>query len=234
MKILCIIPARSGSKSLPHKNIRDFNGKPMICWSIEQAKQCRFIDDMRIIVSTDSEDYAKIAREAGAEVPFLRPPELSEDLSTDLECFQHALQYLKKAENYCPEIVLHLRPTYPTRSVKDIDNCIEVFLNNTKNDYTSLRTVVPIEKSPFKMYTISDTVLEPLFTQVSGIPEPYNMPRQVLPQAFLHNGCIDIVCVSTVLEGSVTGSKIYPYVMNESEVRDIDTEKDFQEALEEK
>jgi CMP-N,N'-diacetyllegionaminic acid synthase len=234
MKILCIIPARSGSKSLPHKNIRDFNGKPMIWWSIEQAKKCRFIDDMRIIVSTDSEEYSKIAKDAGAEVPFLRPPEISEDLSTDLECFQHALQYLKKVENYSPDILLHLRPTYPTRSVKDIDICIEVFINQTKNGYTSLRTVVPIEKSPFKMYTISYTVLEPLFTQVSGILEPYNMPRQILPQAFLHNGCIDVVLTKTVLEGSVTGSKIYPYVMNESEVKDIDTEKDFQEALEEK
>lgn len=235
MKILCIIPARSGSKSLPNKNIRYFNGKPMLCWSIDQAKKCRFIHNMRIIVSTDSEEYSKIAKEAGAEVPFLRPSEISEDLSTDLECFQHALKFLNETEKYIPEIVLHLRPTYPTRCVKDIDDCIEVFIKNIENGYTSLRTVVPIEKSPFKMYTISDSILKPLFTEDSGILEPYNMPRQILPQAFLHNGCIDIVLTKTVLEGSsVSGSKIYPYLMSESEVKDIDTEKDFKDALEDK
>ena len=85
--ILCIIPARSGSKGIKDKNIKLFNGKPLLAWSILQAKQCSH--DMRIIVSTDSHEYSRIAEQYGAEVPFLRPKHLSQDLSTDFECIEH-------------------------------------------------------------------------------------------------------------------------------------------------
>ena len=87
MKILCLIPARSGSKGIKHKNIRNLSGKPLMAWSIEQAKNSKH--SMRIIVTTDSEEYAKIARDYGAETPFLRPSKISQDLSTDLEFIKH-------------------------------------------------------------------------------------------------------------------------------------------------
>ena len=87
MKILCIIPARSGSKGIPHKNIKNLCGKPLLSWSIEQAQKSKHY--MRIIVTTDSEEYAEIARKYGAETPFIRPKEISQDLSTDLEFIQH-------------------------------------------------------------------------------------------------------------------------------------------------
>ena len=89
-KILCLIPARSGSKGLKDKNIRDFKGKPLIAHSILQAKECDFVESMRIIVTTDSKKYAEVAKKYGAEVPFIRPADISQDMSTDLEFMKHA------------------------------------------------------------------------------------------------------------------------------------------------
>lgn len=89
VQILCIIPSRSGSKGIKNKNIMDFKGKPLLAWSIEQAQKCNY--NMRIIVSTDSQEYANIAIKYGAEVPFLRPVEISNDLSTDIEFINHCI-----------------------------------------------------------------------------------------------------------------------------------------------
>lgn len=226
-KILCIIPARSGSKSLPHKNIKCFNGKPLLAWSIEQAKQCRFSSQMKIIVSTDSESYAKIARKWGAEVPFLRPTEISDDLSTDYECIKHTIDWLCENENYNPDLILQLRPTQPCRKVEDINKCLELFIKK-RNEFDSLRTVVPADKSPFKMYSISrNEELEPLFREVDNLKEPYNQCRQVLPTTYLHNGYIDILNTNILEKGTISGVKIYPYIMNQTDTIDIDTIEDW-------
>ena len=179
IKILCIIPARSGSKGLPHKNIMDFKGKPLLSWSIEQAQQCKY--SMKIIVSTDSEKYAEISRQYGAEVPFLRPANISGDISTDYECIKHCVDWLKENEKYEPDIILHLRPTQPYRKIEHINKAIELFISK-RQTYDSLRSVIPIEKSPYKMYSINNEELEPLFNEVNNIKEPYNQARQLLPQ----------------------------------------------------
>ena len=228
MNILCIIPARSGSKGIKHKNIKLFRGKPLLVWSIIQAKQCKY--NMKILVSTDSEEYLNIAKKAGAEVPFLRPKELSEDLSTDYEYVKYTLDKLKEKEEYIPDIIVQLRPTYPTRKVEDLDHCIEIFLKERENGYTSLRTIVPFEKSPYKMYMMKGNNLEPLFKDINGVlEEPYNRCRQELPQTFLHNGCIDIMNANIINEGTISGNKIYGYIMNKEEIKDIDYEKDWVE-----
>lgn len=228
MKILCIIPARSGSKSLPHKNIKLFKDKPLLAHSIIQAKQSKH--KMRIIVSTDSEKYAKIAREYGAVTPFLRPKEISGDLSTDYEFIKHAINYLKKNENYIPDIIVQLRPTYPTRKVNILDDTIDTFINNY-DKYTSLRTVVPIEKCPQKMYYIEHNTLIPYFNKWNNIKEPYNKCRQEFPITYLHNGYIDILKTKILEHNTITGDNIYPYILSETELYDIDTENDFNKAL---
>ena len=110
---LALIPARGGSKGIPRKNIRSFAGFPLIAWSIAAAKQAASVT--RIIVSTDDEEIAAIAREHGAEAPFLRPAEFAQDNTTDLPVFKHALQWLEANESYQPEIVIQLRPTSPIR-----------------------------------------------------------------------------------------------------------------------
>ena len=227
MKILCIIPARSGSKGIPHKNIKLFHDKPLLAWSISQAEQSKY--DMRIIVSTDSQKYANIANNYGAETPFLRPSEISQDLSTDYECIKHCLDWLNLNENYIPDIVLQLRPTQPLRKIDTIDKCLDIFIQN-RNNYDSLRTVVEFEKSPYKMYNIVNNQLIPLFTEINNIKEPYNQCRQVLPKTYLHNGYIDIFNADIIHDNTISGLSIYPYVMNKNDVIDIDNNDDWIKA----
>ena len=241
MNILCIIPARSGSKGIPNKNIKLFKGLPLLVHSINQAKCSKYYNspkhNMKIFVSTDSKEYADIAKEYGAEVPFLRPEEISKDESLDYEFISHALVEYDNL-GYNPDIIMQLRPTQPCRKVEDINNSLDIFINNF-NDYDSLRSVIPIEKSPFKMYVIEEDnndkiMLNPLFNNVKynnkNIKEPYNECRQYLPQAYLHNGYIDVLKASIVKNGTITGDNIYPYVMNKNDVIDIDTEEDWKKA----
>ena len=184
MIILCIIPARSGSKGISNKNIKLFNGKPLLAWSILQALESKY--SMKIIVSTDSKDYKYIAESFGAEVPFLRPSYISDDLSTDHEFMVHCLEFLKEHQKYVPDIILHLRPTQPCRKVTDIDKCLDLFIQNYK-EFDSLRTVVETNKSPYKMYNIQNNKLIPLFQTIDSLIEPYNQARQLLPTSYLHN-----------------------------------------------
>ena len=123
-KIIAIIPARGGSKLLKNKNIKKLFGKPLICYSIEIAKKCKFID--RVIVSSDSKKIIKIAKKIGAEAPFIRPKAYAKDRSTDYGVFKHCLTWLSDNENYKPDLVLHLRPTYPIRSL-EILNVIKFY-----------------------------------------------------------------------------------------------------------
>jgi len=236
MIILCLIPARSGSKGIIDKNIKLLNNKPLLCHSIDQAKESKYYKNkqMRIIVTTDSEKYANIAKEYGAETPILRPSEISQDLSTDLEFMKHMTTYLKENENYNPDIILQLRPTQPKRKIEDIDKCLDLFIENYK-EYDSLRTVVPFEKSPFKMYVMKDNVLTPLFKTLEVdcniIIEPYNQCRQFLPETYLHNGYIDILKPYLLLQDKISGDKIYPYLMNKEDTIDIDTLDDWNKYL---
>jgi CMP-N,N'-diacetyllegionaminic acid synthase len=189
LRILCLIPARSGSKGLPHKNIRLFRGKPMLAWSIDHANRSKHSEQIRVIVSTDSEEYARIAVEHGAEAPFLRPAEIAGDLSTDYECLRHAVDWLRENEGYCPDVILHLRPTQPCRTVEHVDGALDMFLSE-RGRYDSLRSVIPVSKSPYKMYKLSDdqSSLDPLLTESIRGAECFNQCRQVLPQCYLHNG----------------------------------------------
>lgn len=226
-EILCIIPARSGSKAIPCKNRKLFCGEPLLCWSVKQALASSW--PMRVIVSTDSEEFAAIARAAGAETPFLRPAEISGDLSIDEECMAHALRWLDEHEGYKPDIIVHLRPTYPTRSVEVLDRCIQTYLN-ISTMYDSLRTVVPSEKTPFKMYRIIDGRAEPLFRTLEGIHEPFNNCRQALPPTYTHNCCVDILRADLPLKGTMSGEGIYPFIMTAGDFFDIDTEEDWHKA----
>lgn len=221
--VLALIPARSGSKSLPHKNIRDFDGKPLLAHSILQALSAQRVD--RVIVSTDSERYAEIARAFGAETPFLRPPELATDEATDLVVFQHCLDWLRDREGWCPDILVHLRPTYPRRDPTDIDRVVALLAAD--DDLDSVRSVAPATETPFKMWTRS---VEGMLTPVVDLGiEAYNNPRQSLPAVYLQNACIDAVRARVVREQqSMTGRRIYGYLMADN--LDIDTFADFERA----
>lgn len=225
MNILAVIPARSGSKSVPHKNIRCCAGKPMLAYSIEHAWKSRYIN--RVILSTDSESYAEIGREYGAETPFLRPQEYAGDQSLDIEVFYHCLSFLKEKEGYLADIVVHLRPTYPIRDVCDIDNMIEILMNHPEAD--SVRTIAPAKEIPYKMWHKQENGM---ITPIMQVPaECYNMPRQQLPQVYYQNACIDVIRGEVILKQySMSGKCILGYEMGRN--YDIDTEAEFRIAEE--
>jgi len=225
-KILALIPARGGSKNPPNKNILPFRGKPLLVHSIEHALRAKTVG--RIVVSTDSEKIAEIGRNAGAEIPFIRPAEFAQDHSNDLEVFQHALHWLDENENYRPELIVHLRPTSPLRPSGLIDEGINRLLKHPEAD--SLRTVVPAPQTPFKMWRLSGEYLEPLLTH-PVYPEPYNMPRQLLPPVYWQNAYLDITRWTTVMiKGSMTGDRILSLMMSPEDDVDIDHERDLQRA----
>lgn len=226
-KIISIIPARAGSKGLPDKNILPLAGHPLIAYSIKASQETSSIS--RTLVSTDSERIARIARKYGAEVPFIRPGEYALDHSTDLEVFIHALHWLQETENYSPDIIVHLRPTSPVRRLSDIENGIQLLLASNAD---SLRSITPAPITPYKMWRISPTGnhLTPLLT-LEGIPEPYNQPRQDLPEVFWQTGTLDIIRPSTTIgKRSMSGQKIIPYMIPSELVLDIDSKKDFDRA----
>ncbi len=222
---LALIPARGGSKGIPRKNIRSFAGWPLIAWSIAAAKQSSAVT--RVIVSTDDDDIAAVARQFGAETPFMRPIELARDNTTDLPVFEHALKWLADNENYRPDVVVQLRPTSPIRPRGMVDDAINILLAHADAD--SVRGVVPAAQNPFKMWRFNGegNPLQAL-VEADGIPEAYNAPRQILPPVYWQTGHIDAIRTSTILnKHSLTGEVIYPLVIDSKYSVDIDTLSDW-------
>jgi CMP-N,N'-diacetyllegionaminic acid synthase len=222
MYIIALIPCRSGSKGLPNKNIKNYNGLPLIAHSILLAKKCKFFN--KVYVTTDSKKYQDIALQYGANILDVRPKEISDDLSPDIDFFKHFIQWTIQNNLKIPDIIVHLRPTYPNRTLELLNDCMIQFLNNYEN-YDSLRTVVPIKKSPYKMYYIEKNNLIPYFKKNNQFIEPFNQARQYFPDTYLHNGCIDIVKTKIINENVLSGQNILPYIMND--IDDIDDLEDF-------
>ncbi|HNW95133.1 MAG TPA: acylneuraminate cytidylyltransferase [Anaerolineaceae bacterium] len=225
-EVLALIPARGGSKGIPRKNIREFAGAPLIAWSIAAALRAETVT--RVIVSTDDEEIAAVAREWGAETPFLRPAELAQDDTADYPVFRQALDWLAAHEDYRPEVVVQLRPTSPVRPLHLVDDAVRLLLAHPDAD--CVRGVVPSGQNPYKMWKIdaeSGRML-PLL-QVEGLAEPYNAPRQSLPKTYWQTGHIDAIQVSTILEkGSLTGDEIWPLMIDPRYTVDIDTPADWE------
>ena len=144
MSTVAFIFARGGSKGLPGKNIKIFSGKPLIAWSIQQAKQVKAID--RVIISTDSIEIAKIAKNCGAEVPFLRPKDISEDDTPEWKAWRHALSFLLENEGKIPDIMLSIPTTAPLRRVGDIEKCLNLY---KKGDVDVIITTKDSHRSPY-------------------------------------------------------------------------------------
>ncbi len=227
MEILALIPARGGSKSIPRKNIRPLAGHPLIAYSIAAGRQSRLVT--RTIVSTDDEEIAAVARQYGAETPFLRPAEFAQDNTTDFPVFTHALSWLKENEDYQPEIIVQLRPTSPIRPPECVDGAVQLLLDNPSAD--SVRGIVPSGQNPFKMWRVDENgQMRPLLS-VPGIAEPFNAPRQALPQTYWQTGHIDAIRTRTILEkNSLSGETILPLHIDLRYTIDIDTLKDWARA----
>jgi N-acylneuraminate cytidylyltransferase len=227
-EVLVIIPARGGSKGIPRKNIRDFAGYPLISYSIAAGLKAESVT--RTIVSTDDEEIAKVARQYGADVPFLRPAEFSQDKTLDLPVFKHALEWLAENENYHPEVVVQLRPTSPVRPRTCVDDAVKILLDHPKAD--SVRGVVDAGQNPFKMWKIDKISgkMQPLIG-VDGIKEAYNAPRQSLPDVYWQTGHIDAIRPRAILEkNSMSGDVIMPLVIDVRYTIDIDTPADWERS----
>jgi len=198
--IVAIIPARSGSKSLIDKNIKDLSGHPLIAYSIAAAKLSEKID--KVIVSTNSQEYAKIAKQYGAEVPFIRPDEFSTDTATDKDFLVHAMNWLEKNEGSTAEYWVHLRPTTPLRDVEVVDNAIDEIMQD--KSATSLRSGHKAPESPLKWFVKDNRYFEGL---MSG--EDYNLPKEAFKQVYIPDGFVDIVKFSFVMNNKeIHGDKM--------------------------
>jgi len=228
MKILCLIPARGGSKRIPQKNIKPLGGKPLIAYTIECAKKSRYIN--RIIVSTDDREIASVSRRYGAEVPFERPSEISQVDSTELEAFRHALGWLKENEGYVPDLIVKLFATSPFRKVESVDTAIERLLADPTAD--SVRSVSLCTEHPYKMWRIAGNRLTHLIPADQKPDQAHTLSYQVLPKVYVNNASIDVTRPSVIWEkGSITGREIIPLIMDdEIESHDINNPLDFELA----
>lgn len=195
-----------------------------MAWIIEAAKQSKHIN--RLILSTDSQKYAAIGRQWGAQTPFLRPAEFASDSSSDIDFLTHAVQWLEDNENWKADIILRLPPTTPLCTTDSIDHCIERLMNDPTA--TSCRTIASAPKHPYKLWTIKDNQLMPFIPkEMTGFSEPSNMPRQAFPPAYAH---IDVIAVryDTLMKDKLlTGNKILFHTLDKKDAVDIDTEHDF-------
>lgn len=220
-EVLALIPARGGSKGIPRKNLLPVGGVPLIVHSVRQGLAAETIT--RVVVSTDDEEIAQVAREAGAEVPFLRPPALAGDLSPDLDAFSHALRWLEAEEGYLPELVVHLRPTCPARELRLIDAAVRKLQAAPEAD--SLRSVCLAQQTPFKMWREVGGRLVPV-ARVEGLPEAHSLARQQLPRVYWQNGYVDVIRPRTILElQSMAGEVVLPFEVDQRQF-DLDYPED--------
>ncbi len=220
-KVIALIPARGGSKGVPKKNVHSLAGYPLIAYSIAAAKLSKDIE--RVIVSTDNEEIAEIARHYGAEVPFLRPDEYATDKSKDIDVIRHVLDWLKKNENHHPDFLVYLRPTTPLRNSRHIDEAIK--LMRTSKGSTSLRSGHEIRESPYKLFGINDGHFTGLFPD-DPRPEYYDLPRQTFPPVYQPDGYVDILVTKHIMNSSsLHGPKILAYTSPDT--GEIDSKEDF-------
>jgi CMP-N-acetylneuraminic acid synthetase len=224
MEVVAFIFARGGSKGLPGKNIRLLGGRPLIAWSIQHALEVKRIS--RVIVSTDSLEIAEIAREYGAEVPFMRPPELATDEAPEWLAWRHAIDYLDKSTGGMPEIIVSVPTTSPLRSSFDIERCLDEF---QKNESDIVITVTEAHRSPyFNMVrnnpdgsvVLVNTPLEKGISRRQDAPVVYDMTTvcYVASPDFIMNK-------DSIFEGCVKAVHVPP-----ERAIDIDTLLDFQIA----
>jgi len=221
--IITLIPARSGSKGIIDKNIKPLNNHPLLAYTIKAAQKVNAIQ--RIIVSTDSEKYAEIAKSYGATVPFLRPKEIADDDSTDFEWVQHALEWLKKKENFLPRLIVHLRPTTPLRDPEIIHQAIEAI--ESSEEATALRSVHEMPFTAYKTCQVKGKFLTCAFTESPEL-DKINFSRQQYPKTYQPNGYVDILKGDFVYRNTdhnVHGDKTLAHIT--PNIQDVDAPEDF-------
>lgn len=222
MKVFGVIPARKNSKRLPGKNMLKLGDRPLLEYTLQTASESNNLD--RIFLSTDDLDCIALAQNyPRIEIPFIRPAELSDDKSTDLDVFSHLVNYLLREEKCLPEMLVHLRPTSPLRTTAHINEAVDLLKDN--KHYSSLRSVTQSEVSLYKLYHIFDSKL---ISPHGKVGEFKNLPDQLLPTTYRHVGYVDAIWTKTIIEyQSMTGNEILPYVIPDA-LPGINSRKDFE------
>lgn len=216
--ILGIIPARGGSKRLPKKNIRLLFGKPLIAWTIEQALASRYID--RLIVSTDDPEIATVAKQHGAEIPFLRSKKLASDNAKQIDVIFHALRFFKK-KGFKYDVLIALQPTSPLRLSQDINRSIEALF------FKKRKAIISVCESEDHHYWANCL---PKNHSMANFLSPWviNKNKQELPTSYRINGAICVAHIDFLKEEkSFFGKSTYAYIMPKERSIDIDEEADL-------
>ena len=220
---VALIPARQGSKRVPGKNVRRLGGHPVLAYTIAPAIESGLFES--VIVSTDSEDTAAIARHYGAEVPFLRPAQLAGDTSPDIEWLEYTLAELKRGGRTW-ECFSLLRPTSPFRTPETLRRAWARFTAQTGVD--SLRAVEKCTQHPGKMWVIDDDRMTPLLQAPAGAQPWHSTPYQALPPVYVQNASLEIAWSRLVFEGrTIAGDVLVPFVTEGYEGFDINDPHDW-------
>lgn len=219
--VVALVPARAGSKGVPNKNIRSLAGHPLLAYSVRAGVKAGNID--RVIVSTDSAEYADIAKRYGAEAPFLRPAPFAGDRSSDYEFVAHALDWMEQHEKRLPDLIVHLRPTTPLREASRVAAAVTAL--GLDADATALRSVHEMSESAYKCFEIEEQRLK---TVASGFFEldAANQARQLFPKTYHANGYVDVLKTAFIRAyGRIHGNRVTAFIT--PPVVEVDTEADF-------
>lgn len=222
IKHLVVIPARGGSKGIPKKNIKKLNGKPLINYTIEQARKL-FLDS-EIYVSTDCLKIKHIVEKSGLKIPFIRPSNLSTDTSTTTDVLLHSIEFYKNDKGFIPDVIILLQPTSPFRSSVQISEAFDLWVKN--NDVDMVASVKKTTSNPY--YVLFEENDQGFLSKTKK--GKFNR-RQDCPQVYELNGAIYIISVNSLLLKPINEfSKIKKYLMDEFTSHDIDTEYDWKMA----
>ena len=226
INILGVIGLRSGSKGLKNKNILSFLGKPLASHIISKSLKSKYIN--RLIVSTDSEYYAKIAKKYGAEIPYLRPKKLSRDKSNEIDFIKHLLNFLEKKEGYKPDLIVRLLSTVPLQTTSDIDNSIKKLLNNKSND--SCVVISEGKQHPQKSIKINNSNY--LVSYITGRGEDLgkNQNRNQFKKSYFRSNIVSTRLSTIQNFNSLTGRRNVYHIIPQRRSIDIDTRLDFEIA----
>lgn len=222
MKTLGLIPARGGSKSIPHKNIAPLGGRPLLAYTCEAALGSR-LD--RVLLNTDDPEIAAAGQAYGVEVPFLRPAELAQDDTPILPVIQHTLHWLREQEGFIPDAVALLQPTSPLRRAEDIDAALELLASSQAD------TVVSMVEVPHQFNPVSVMQQQEDGSLVPFLEGPQILRRQEKPRVLARNGPAVLVIRRETLEsGRLYGDRVLPYIMGRADSLDIDEPLDLELA----
>lgn len=221
--IVGLIPARSGSKRIENKNILPVRGHPLLAYAISAALESKIFD--KVVVSTDSEEFARVAVHYGAEVPFLRPEKFAQDTSCDIDWVSYTLNELAIRGNEFEAFSI-LRPTSPFRNAETIRRAFSLFCSSSQID--SIRAVEVCSQHPGKMWRVKNDLLVPILPIQPDGTEWYSSPTQLLPEVWVQNACIEIARTSCITEhNSISGNVIGAFKTEFPEGLDLNTELDL-------